>query len=83
MPGISIGMQGFPLDKSSYIIIDQVIKWSLLQKSLDEKGDKKNSLEFIRLMSWSSEEVDVYKKEFKKIKNKYEKEMAKQDESQR
>ena len=83
MPGISIGMQGFPLDKSSYIIIDQVIKWSLLQKSLDEQGDKKNSLEFIRLMSWSSEEVDVYKKEFKKIKNKYEKEMAKQDESQR
>jgi len=34
-------------------------------------------------MSWSSEEVDVYKKEFKKIKNKYEKELAKQGESQR
>lgn len=73
MTGISAGMQGFPLELSSNIIINQCVKWALLQKYLDSKNEgPKNSLKKIRLLMWSLKEVAICKKQFKNIKNIYE-----------
>ena len=62
MPAISAGMQGFPLERSSNIIIDQCIQWSLLQKYLEnQEGEQMNSIQKIKLMSWLKDDVDIFK----------------------
>lgn len=72
MPAISVGMQGFPLDESCHIIIDQCIRWSLLQKHMDSiEGAAPNSIVSIKLMSWSGADIEVFKQEFKNIKKMY------------
>ena len=32
MPAISVGLMNFPIEKSCQIIIEEIIKWSLLQE---------------------------------------------------
>ena len=47
LPAISAGMQGFPLEESSKIIIEYCIKWALLQKNMKSSKQKDNSIRII------------------------------------